>query len=238
MLAQPTLPLDLIDPCMEMMKAMMPSEREFVRVIVEVIIDLRDDEESTEEPAEIVRMLSLCARSFKSPWCRLHTTSPSQTLRIRNRDENGHSRFWLIMRGWRRKTVRLQIQETSAVWWFAILCWSASTAYVPFLVARLLLRSIIAVWWQFNATRCPEWPYHSICSKKGAFPARKSTDESRIMFAHCQSKTLYAQEVFVPKLSLLLSAWLWVHSNSSQTSVCEHQIQYESSYYALSSISC
>jgi len=67
MLAQPTLPLDLIDPCMEMMKAMMPSEREFVRVIVEVIIDLRDDEESTEEPAEIVRMLSLCARSFKSP---------------------------------------------------------------------------------------------------------------------------------------------------------------------------
>jgi len=52
---------------MEMMKAMMPSEREFVRVIVEVIIDLRDDEEPTEEPAEIVRMLSLCARSFKSP---------------------------------------------------------------------------------------------------------------------------------------------------------------------------
>jgi len=60
MLAQPTLPLDLIDPCMEMMKAMMPSEREFVRVIVEVIIDLRDDEEPTEEPTEIVCMLSLC----------------------------------------------------------------------------------------------------------------------------------------------------------------------------------
>jgi len=67
MLAQPTLPLDLIDPCMEMMKAMMPSEREFVRVIVEVIIDLRDNEEPPEEPTGIVRMLSLCAGSSKSP---------------------------------------------------------------------------------------------------------------------------------------------------------------------------
>ena len=99
MLAQPALPLDLIDPCMEMMKAMMPSEREFVRVIVEVIIDLRDDEETTEEPTEIVRMLSLCAKSFKSPSYRLHITPPSQTLHIRNRDENSHLRFWSIMRG-------------------------------------------------------------------------------------------------------------------------------------------
>lgn len=54
MLASPTLPFELIDPCMEMMKAMMPSEREFIRVIVEVIIDLRDHDELTEEPTEIV----------------------------------------------------------------------------------------------------------------------------------------------------------------------------------------
>ncbi|KAF5357042.1 hypothetical protein D9756_006730 [Leucocoprinus leucothites] len=53
MLTHPTLPLDLVDPCMEVMKAMLPSEREFIRVIVEVIIDLRDGEEPTEEPMEI-----------------------------------------------------------------------------------------------------------------------------------------------------------------------------------------
>ena len=178
-----------------------------------------------------IPMLSLCTRSSESSLCRFHITP--QTLHIRNWDENGHLRFWSIMRG-----VRLHTQETSAVWWFAILCWSASTAYVPFLVARLLLRSIIAVWWQFNAARCPERPYNSICSKKRAFPASKSTDESWIVFAHCQSKILHSQEVFVPKPSLLLSVWLWVRSNSSQTNVCEHQIQYDSSYYVLSSTSC
>jgi len=48
------------------MKAMMPSEREFIRVIVEVIIDLRDHDELTEEPTEIVRMPILCTGPSES----------------------------------------------------------------------------------------------------------------------------------------------------------------------------
>lgn len=52
MLTHPTLPLDLIDPCMEVMKAMLPSEREFIRVMVEIVIDLRDGDE--EEPVDTV----------------------------------------------------------------------------------------------------------------------------------------------------------------------------------------
>jgi len=34
MLAQPTLPLDLIDPFIDIMKSLIPSYREFLRVIV------------------------------------------------------------------------------------------------------------------------------------------------------------------------------------------------------------
>ncbi len=49
MLTHPALPLDLVDPCMDVMKAMLPSERELVRVIVEIIIDLRDGELDEEE---------------------------------------------------------------------------------------------------------------------------------------------------------------------------------------------
>jgi condensin complex subunit 3 len=54
MLEHPTLPLDLVEPCMEVMKAMLPSEREFIRVIVEVIIDLRDEDDPAEEPMDTV----------------------------------------------------------------------------------------------------------------------------------------------------------------------------------------
>lgn len=52
MLAHPALPLDLVDPCMDVMKVMLPSEREFIRVVVEIIIDLRDGE---EEVMDMVR---------------------------------------------------------------------------------------------------------------------------------------------------------------------------------------
>jgi hypothetical protein len=39
MLTHPGLPLDLVDPRMEVMKVMLPSEREFIRVIAEIIIE-------------------------------------------------------------------------------------------------------------------------------------------------------------------------------------------------------
>lgn len=104
MLASPTLPFELVDPCMEMMKAMMPSEREFIRVIVEVIIDLRDHDELTEEPTEIVRIPILCTGPSESLWCRFCTTPPSQTLHIQYWDEDES-----IVKGRGRKTARLQI---------------------------------------------------------------------------------------------------------------------------------
>ncbi|KXN87766.1 Condensin complex subunit 3 [Leucoagaricus sp. SymC.cos] len=52
MLTHPNLPLDLVDPCVEVMKAMLPSEREFIRVIVEIVIDLQDRDVPVEEPVE------------------------------------------------------------------------------------------------------------------------------------------------------------------------------------------
>lgn len=54
MLTHPTLPLDLIDPCMEVMRAMLPSEREFIRIMVEIVIDLRDEDE--EENDDVVSL--------------------------------------------------------------------------------------------------------------------------------------------------------------------------------------
>lgn len=54
MLTHPGLPLDLIDPCMEVMRAMLPSERDFIRVMVEIVIDLRDEDE--EEPVDAVSL--------------------------------------------------------------------------------------------------------------------------------------------------------------------------------------
>ncbi|XP_006463480.1 hypothetical protein AGABI2DRAFT_208301 [Agaricus bisporus var. bisporus H97] len=53
MLTHPGLPLDLIDPCMEVMRAMLPSERDFIRVMVEIVIDLRDEDEEEPVDAEI-----------------------------------------------------------------------------------------------------------------------------------------------------------------------------------------
>lgn len=41
-LAHALLPEELVDPAMDVLKELLPSERELVQVVVEVVIDLRD----------------------------------------------------------------------------------------------------------------------------------------------------------------------------------------------------
>ena len=45
MLAHELLPDSLTEPCMDVLKESAPSERELIRVIVEMIAELRDGEE-------------------------------------------------------------------------------------------------------------------------------------------------------------------------------------------------
>jgi condensin complex subunit 3 len=42
MLAHPQLPPSLIERCIDVLKEIMPSERELIRVVVEVIMELRE----------------------------------------------------------------------------------------------------------------------------------------------------------------------------------------------------
>ncbi|KAJ6562584.1 nuclear condensing complex subunit [Mycena capillaripes] len=48
MLAHPQLPPGLIERCLDVLKEIMPTERELIRVVVEIVMDLRESEE--EEP--------------------------------------------------------------------------------------------------------------------------------------------------------------------------------------------
>ncbi|KAG5636580.1 hypothetical protein H0H81_007551 [Sphagnurus paluster] len=45
MVAHPELPPGLINPCLDVLKEIMPTERELIRVVVEIIIDLREEED-------------------------------------------------------------------------------------------------------------------------------------------------------------------------------------------------
>lgn len=49
MLAHPHLPPGLIEHCLDVLSKILPSERELIRIVVEIIIELRDDDEV--EPA-------------------------------------------------------------------------------------------------------------------------------------------------------------------------------------------
>ncbi|KAF8888582.1 nuclear condensing complex subunit [Infundibulicybe gibba] len=57
MLAHPELPTSLIERCLDILKVILPSERELIRVVVEIVIELREDngEEALEglDPAEM-----------------------------------------------------------------------------------------------------------------------------------------------------------------------------------------
>ena len=48
MLAQEYLPESLIDPCVSILKEIVPSERELIRIVVEIVLELRDTDESPE----------------------------------------------------------------------------------------------------------------------------------------------------------------------------------------------
>ncbi|KAF9525087.1 nuclear condensing complex subunit [Crepidotus variabilis] len=56
MLAHPQLPPGLIERCLDVMKAIMPSERDLIRVVVEIVVELRDgepEEQVNEAPVSI-----------------------------------------------------------------------------------------------------------------------------------------------------------------------------------------
>ncbi|KAG6889138.1 hypothetical protein C0995_003498 [Termitomyces sp. Mi166 len=44
MIAHPELPPGLINPCLDVLKEILPTERELIRVVVEIIVDLREDD--------------------------------------------------------------------------------------------------------------------------------------------------------------------------------------------------
>lgn len=54
MLAHPQLPPGLIERCLDVLKEIMPSERDLIRVIVEIVVELREGEEDGENPDELV----------------------------------------------------------------------------------------------------------------------------------------------------------------------------------------
>lgn len=57
MLGHPQLPPGLIEHCMNVLKKIMPSERDLIRVIVEIIVELRegdDDVENADDPQALV----------------------------------------------------------------------------------------------------------------------------------------------------------------------------------------
>ncbi len=59
MLAHPELPPGLIERCLDVLKEIMPSERDLIRVVVEIIVELRETEEPDVEDLMVRLMLSL-----------------------------------------------------------------------------------------------------------------------------------------------------------------------------------
>lgn len=62
MLAHPELPPGLIERCLDVLKEIMPSERELIRVVVEVVIELRDDDD--ENPEDEGEGIAVCSYPF------------------------------------------------------------------------------------------------------------------------------------------------------------------------------
>jgi len=69
MLAHPQLPYGIIDRCLDVLKEIMPSERDLIRLIVEIIVELREGDEPDgdhqDEPP--VRPSTLHALSRPNP---------------------------------------------------------------------------------------------------------------------------------------------------------------------------
>jgi condensin complex subunit 3 len=68
MLGHPQLPPGLIEHCLNVLKKIMPSERDLIRVIVEIIVELRegeDDAENADNPQALVGFFCLLMLSRK-----------------------------------------------------------------------------------------------------------------------------------------------------------------------------
>jgi condensin complex subunit 3 len=61
MLAHPQLPPGLIERCLDVLKEIMPSERDLIRVIVEIVVELREGEEDAENDDEPPVCINLVA---------------------------------------------------------------------------------------------------------------------------------------------------------------------------------
>jgi condensin complex subunit 3 len=60
MLGHPQLPPGLIEHCMNVLKKIMPSERDLIRVIVEIIVELREGEDDAENADDPQALVSFC----------------------------------------------------------------------------------------------------------------------------------------------------------------------------------
>lgn len=69
MLAHPQLPPGLINHSLDVLREILPSERELIRVVVEVVIELRDDDEEAE--GDEVRVFFTFLPLFGGPRLRL-----------------------------------------------------------------------------------------------------------------------------------------------------------------------
>ena len=62
MVAHPELPPGLISPCLDVLKAITNTERDLIRLVVEIIIDLREQEQGgAEDRSVLASFLSIYA---------------------------------------------------------------------------------------------------------------------------------------------------------------------------------
>ena len=66
MLAHPHLPPGLIERCLDVLHKIVPSDRELIRIVVEIIIELHDNEEADAALEDDVRCLPLLSFSVHS----------------------------------------------------------------------------------------------------------------------------------------------------------------------------
>lgn len=109
MLAHPQLPPSLIERCLDVLKEIMPSERDLIRVIVEIVVELREGEEDAENADEPpVRVILHCPVSSLIQFfvCyRSTTTSPTflkQPFGGRERVGLGTARIYPLKNAFRR----------------------------------------------------------------------------------------------------------------------------------------
>lgn len=65
MLSQEDLPESLVVPCLEILRILTPSEKELIRIVVEIVVELRDATDEEELPVRLLHVfLPLHLRLF------------------------------------------------------------------------------------------------------------------------------------------------------------------------------